>query len=295
MTSLLAHVRFHGRSHRGAMRAERKSAAAESVRRPLSNVSLAGDEARLCEAILARTGMTLRDLRHAPLARRMYAVLRALHVRDAEQAIARIETSPDAQRRALSALLIGHTLPFRDESVFSTLRRLVVPRLDARPRVWSLGCSRGLELLSVALLFEQRGLVPSTMRGSDLRAIDPARDVHLARDFTAGIPPELAELIPLATPDCIRRQVQTIDWRHENVLEAKFDAGWDLILCRNLTIYLEVETAARLWSRIAGALKPGGVLVVGKAERQLMSGLQRIEPCIYERPRHPAAGGSDGA
>lgn len=260
----------------------------------MSTVALAGDEARLCETILAHAGIAARDLRPAPLARRLHAVLRALRVRDAQQAIALVDTSPDAHRRALSTLLIGHTLPFRDESVFGSLRRFIVPRLDARPRVWSLGCSRGLEMLSVSLLLAERGLAPSAMRGSDLRAIDPLRDVHLARDFTAGIPPDMAELAARATPEWIRAQVQAIDWRRENVLDAAFEGTWDLILCRNLAIYLEAESAGRLWRRIAAALKPGGFLVVGKAERPIVAGLHRCGPCIYKRPRQAVTGGIHG-
>ena len=158
MTGLLDHVRFQGRSHRSALRMERKSVAAKSLAEPrrISTVELSGDEARLCQAILTPVELAPGDLRPAPLARRLHAVLRAIRVRDARQALTLVEHSAEAHCRALAALLIGHTLPFRDESVFESLRRFVVPRLDVRPRVWSLGCSRGLELLSVLMLLEER-------------------------------------------------------------------------------------------------------------------------------------------
>lgn len=258
-------------------------------------VELAPDDVRLCEAILARAGISLGDFRSAPLARRVQAVLRAIRACDARQALSLVEHSIDAHRRALSALLIGHTLPFRDESVFASLREFVIPRLDARPRVWSMGSSRGLELLSVVLLLEERAIPPGKLRASDLRALDPLHDHTLARDFAAGVPAEFAELAARATADWIRQQVQAIDWRQENVLSADCDGHWDLILCRNLAIYLEAESATRLWRRIAAALKPGGFLIVGKAERPVVAGLHRCGPCIYKRPRVPLAGGSNGA
>jgi chemotaxis methyl-accepting protein methylase len=202
-----------------------------------------------------------------------------------------VEHSADAHRRALSALLIGHTLPFRDESVFGSLREFVIPRLDPRPRVWSMGCSRGLELLSVALLLEERAIAPGKLRASDLRALDPLHDYALARDFAAGVPAEFAELAARAPADWIRQQVQAIDWRQENVLSTECDGHWDLILCRNLAIYLEAESATRLWRRVATALKPGGFLIVGKAERPVVAGLHRCGPCIYTLHRSPLAGG----
>jgi chemotaxis methyl-accepting protein methylase len=263
-----------------------------AIDRRKTPVTLGHDEARLCEAVLTRAGMGVSDLRSAPLARRIHAVLRTLRVRDPRQAVALVEQSAESHRRALAALLIGHTVAFRDESVFSSIRRFVIPRLAARPRVWSLGCSRGLELLSILLLLEERAIVPSAIRGSDLRPLDPGSDPTLARDLVRDAPSDFAELAARATPEWVRDRVQAIDWRRENVLVAEFDAGWDLILCRNLAIYLEPEAAASLWLRLASALKPGGFLIVGKAERPLVSGLHRCGPCIYQRPQR--AGGLHG-
>src|SRR5690606_18282179 len=119
--------------------------------------------------------------------------------------------------------------------------------------------------------------------------IDPLHDVTLARDFTSDVPHEFAELAARATPAWIRRQVESIDWRRENVLDAEPDGSWDLILCRNLAIYLEAESAAGLWQRVASALKPGGFLVVGQAERPMVASLHRCGPSIYKRLRAPRA------
>jgi SAM-dependent methyltransferase len=152
-----------------------------------------------------------------------------------------------------------------------------------------------LELLSVALLLEERAIRPSTLRGSDLRLIEPLADATLARDLTADVPAKFAELAARATPDWVRARVQAIDWRRENALEAEPEGTWDLILCRNLAIYLEAEAAARLWQRIGEALRPGGFLVVGKAERPIVAGLHRCGPCIYKRPRQLKARGPHDA
>jgi chemotaxis protein methyltransferase CheR len=42
---------------------------------------------------------------------------------------------------------------------------------------------------------------------------------------------------------------------------------WDLVLCRNVTIYLEPTASERLLRAIAGQLGPGAFVVSGKAER----------------------------
>jgi chemotaxis methyl-accepting protein methylase len=61
---------------------------------------------------------------------------------------------------------------------------------------------------------------------------------------------------------------------------------WDLILCRNLGMYLKADLAGQLWNRLARALRPGGWLVLGKAERPMgASILSAVSPCLYRRDR----------
>jgi chemotaxis methyl-accepting protein methylase len=71
-------------------------------------------------------------------------------------------------------------------------------------------------------------------------------------------------------------------WRVEDLCRAEPGGGWDMILCRNVTIYLEEAAAGALWHRLTGRLAPGGYLVTGKAERPPAGlPLRRLAPCIY--------------
>ncbi len=57
-----------------------------------------------------------------------------------------------------------------------------------------------------------------------------------------------------------------------------------MILCRNLLIYLQHDAAVELCRRLCHALKPGGFLVLGTAEKPAPElGLVRIASCIYRR------------
>jgi chemotaxis methyl-accepting protein methylase len=77
-----------------------------------------------------------------------------------------------------------------------------------------------------------------------------------------------------------------IQWRCGNVLGTPEPGNWDLILCRNLAIYMQASAASRLWVRLVQCLRPGGFLVVGKAERPPSGcGLKLLAPCIYRRER----------
>ena len=58
---------------------------------------------------------------------------------------------------------------------------------------------------------------------------------------------------------------------------------WDLVLCRNLVIYLHEPAGRTLLQDIASALAPGGFLVVGRAERPPdYRGLRAVGTCTYQ-------------
>ena len=62
--------------------------------------------------------------------------------------------------------------------------------------------------------------------------------------------------------------------------------NYDLILCRNMVMYMRAESAGRVWRLLEAALRPGGYLVLGKAERpQGTSMLTPVAPCVYRRER----------
>ena len=79
---------------------------------------------------------------------------------------------------------------------------------------------------------------------------------------------------------------QATRWQQSNDLAGPpvGQPSWDLILCRNVAIYLEPTAAARLWTVLVGSLRFGGILVVGKAERpQQQLALLRLAPCVFEK------------
>jgi chemotaxis protein methyltransferase CheR len=59
---------------------------------------------------------------------------------------------------------------------------------------------------------------------------------------------------------------------------------YDLILCRNTVIYFAEPVRDELHARLAGALRPGGCLVIGSTERvanPTSIGLKPVAPFVY--------------
>lgn len=231
--------------------------------------------------------------RTAPLQRRLPACLRALHVASPEAARKLIEQQPDLLPSALEACLIGVSEFFRDRAVFECLRGVALPQLlQSRRglRVLSAGCARGQELYSVAMLLDECGALDgSVLVGLDInpRAITAAKEGRFAASELGSIdaPLRAACWVPEGPQYRVAPRLRArMQWRVADLLTASGTGEWDLVLFRNVAIYLAPGDAVRLWEDLAAQLTPGGFLVSGKAERATAPGsLRRISHCIYRK------------
>jgi chemotaxis protein methyltransferase CheR len=228
------------------------------------------------------------------LRRRLPACLRTLRSSSEEAARVLLEKQPDLLPRVLSALLIGVSGFFRDESVFEQMRTAVLPELlNANPalRVYSAGCSKGQELYSAAIILDELGgLERSYLRGVDCRgdAIQEAQTGWFdAAELEHVNPARRSRYFSWIGRRALisERLRDQMDWRLADLTRPDPSELWDLVLFRNVSIYLETERGHRLWRKLADQLRPGGVLVTGKAERPPVElDLRRIGACIYRKP-----------
>jgi chemotaxis methyl-accepting protein methylase len=301
----LRHVRFAGRPAISAAPRPQPArppsppathAAARPSRRPGEFISW----------VFARAGLAAENYRGEPLGRRLSSCLRALHADTEARARQVLEERPDLLPAAISALLIGVTDFFRDAPTFEALGSDVLPKMGAlgRPlRVWSAGCSNGAELYSMAILLAKAGLLEvsgkkSFLLGSDCRqdAMEHAQaGLYNAHDLRKVEPSDRRRYFG-QVGDCwrpvkpLRRRIQ---WKVANLCGHIEEGPWDIILWRNMAIYLQAEAAASLWRCLAAELAPQGVLVAGKAERPPTEmALVSVGKYIY-RPR-PVTGREGG-
>ncbi len=186
---------------------------------------------------------------------------------------------------AVDALTTNETYFFRERSQLLALVEEIIPerRLWREERglgpvpIWSAGCSSGEEPYSVVMLALEAGLVP----GRDFRvyASDISRRVlHKAR---RGLyrPGSLRDTGPglreryFTEKDGLQRLSDEVkrhvSFTHLNLLEGSRSAllgRMDVILCRNVIIYFELETRRRVIRTFHARLEPGGYLLLGHSE-----------------------------
>jgi chemotaxis protein methyltransferase CheR len=176
---------------------------------------------------------------------------------------------------ALRARLRGRianslTAPFRDREQFELIERELLPPLLARGdglRLWSAGCSDGSELFSLATLLAGAGALGSSyLLGSDILPENVAR----ARAATRHQAPAVA---------------RRLRWERRELSGDGPPGGlWDVVLCRNVAIYLRADARERVYRTLASALAPAGALMLGRSEQLATPqsyGLREIAPHVY--------------
>ena len=247
----------------------------------------------LASAVLGHAGLDPSAYRPAPLARRVSACVRELRADSQDAACRRLAAAPALAGKALSTLLIGVSEFFRDPGVFDLLSQVAVPTVRAGrrpPRILSVGSSNGAELYSAAMLLAGADV----LTGARLVGIDCRADAVAAARLGWYDEPALAGIDSAAraryftetaggwqVAGALRRRTR---WVQADATRRVPAGPWDVILCRNLAIYLTPAASEALFTRLAAALVPGGHLVVGKAERPPAGlGLTLVGRCVYER------------
>ena len=177
---------------------------------------------------------------------------------------------------------------FRDGKPFEHLRALI-PRLHAarppgqRLRIWSAACSTGQEAYSIAILLAEMAAADPGLRtrpveilGTDITAavLERARaGVFTQFEVQRGLP--IRTLMQRFTQEAGRWRIRpeiAAPCRFErfNLLDDLRPLGrFDVIFCRNVLIYFDVPTMARVLNAIAGMLAPDCVLYLGASETAL--------------------------
>ena len=179
-------------------------------------------------------------------------------------------------------LLINVTTFFRDAETFEELRQKALAPLarakqtDEPMRVWVAGCASGEEAYTLAMLLIEE--VSAVRKNCPVQIFATDIDEDALEFARKGIYPE--SIANDVGPDRLTRffirkkqgyQVneqlrKSVVYAAQNLITDPPFSKMDLISCRNLLIYLDSNTQAKLIPLFNFALNPGGYLFLGKSE-----------------------------
>jgi two-component system CheB/CheR fusion protein len=256
---------------------------------PITERDAAADEQHLLDILhqlRAGTGHDFKHYKRATVLRRIERRMQVTAQSDLGRYYDYLQSHPEETKALLGDMLIGVTNFFRDGDAFEALERSVVPKLiqslqDTVPhreevRVWSAGCSTGEEAYSLAILMtEHMARERSTARLQVFATDIDERAIAFGRN---GVYPEaILTDVPTARLRLnftnenhqyrIRKDLREkiLFAQHSLLLDPPF-SQIDLIVCRNLLIYLDREVQREIVQMFHFALRPGGYLFLGNSE-----------------------------
>jgi len=250
------------------------------------SVQISDSSSRILAGLLeARTGQQLTMNRRWRIETALSALLRERGIATLDELITILVMGrePGLSQQVVEALLNNETYFFRDRTPFDTLARHAIPELakmrdkSRRIRIWSAGCSTGQEVYSIAMLFAEE---PEKWHGWTIDILGSDVSTACIDRARGGVYSQFEVQRGLGINQMIRWFEETGDgWRAieplrkpvrfqvHNLLEpAPHPGGFDVVLCRNVLLYLNPEKKALAFERLAGSMAEDGWLMLGAGE-----------------------------
>ncbi len=229
----------------------------------------------------ARTGQQLASYRSWRLDTALKPLLRERGLETLDQLVLQLLNGQDrtVADRIVDALVNCETSFYRDQPVFEMLVEAIALHEEKgrRVRIWSAGCATGQEPLSMAMHYaerqaEHRIAIPEIV-ATDVSdsALGRARSGRYTQfEIQRGLPiRRMMRWFDGEGGDWVAKPELTrlIQFRRMNLVTDRPPPGkFDVVLCRNVLIYLSAPTKLAVFAMLAEALAPGGTLVLGAGE-----------------------------
>lgn len=191
--------------------------------------------------------------------------------------------SPQLRQAVVDAMTTNESFFFRDTTPFTAFEQTILPALSkarrstGRIRIWCAAASTGQEPYSLAMILNQKKHLWAGLQveivATDLstHALERARQGRYTQfEVQRGLPVQLLvayfrqEGSSWIVSDEIKRMVR---FSQQNLLEPLAALGtMDVVFCRNVLIYFDVATKAKVLGAVRSIMRPDGYLVLGAAE-----------------------------
>ena len=238
--------------------------------------------AQVFALVKEHSGVDFADYKQTTIGRRIHRRVMLAGLGNVGEYLKTLEGDTREIDRLYHDLLIGVTSFFRDRDAFERLEIDIIPSLLDRlephqeVRVWSVGTATGEEAYSIAIILHEC----LSRRGEERAVRVFATDVHrgslgvgsrgvYTQDQLTHVTPQRLERYFVPTDDAYQVSPQlrnsVVFVQHNMVRDAPF-TRIDLVLCRNVLIYLEPSAQKRALSFFHFALKSDAVLCLGSSE-----------------------------
>ena len=261
---------------------------------------------KIREIVTAHSGIVLSDAKQDMVYSRLVRRLRKNDMESFDQYCELLEDSEHEEfTHFINAITTNLTSFFRENHHFEFLAQTALPallqknRLTKRIRIWSAGCSTGMEPYSIAMVVKE--VVPENM-GWDVKILATDLDTNVLDTAAQGIydgdritgisEPRFDRWVRMGQGENsekakVSKQLKSlISFKQLNLLHPfPFSGPIDLIFCRNVVIYFDKETQRLLFEKFANIHADDGFLFIGHSETlyNVTERYKLLKNTVYEK------------
>lgn len=261
---------------------------------------------KIRQIIMAHSGIVLNEAKRDMVYSRLVRRLRKTGCASFDAYCALLDDpSHEEFTHFINALTTNLTSFFRENHHFELLASKVLPdvmqwhQTDRRIRIWSAGCSTGMETYSIAIVVKE--VVPQNSGWDvkilatdlDTNVLETARQGIYDIDKITGVSPQRYQTWFLegsgkhqGKAKVSRKLRDLVTFRPLNLLQPfPFKGPMDIIFCRNVVIYFDKDTQRQLFAKFAKIQNKNGYLFIGHSETlyNVTDQYQLIGQTLYQR------------
>ena len=236
---------------------------------------------KLLEYVEDELGFATSHYNDSYLDRRVSSRMRRTGIETHEAYLERLRRDPEERAALLDSMSINVTEFFRNPDVWSGIRAVLrsLASRQSTVSVWSAACADGREPYSLSMLVEDDPLIDEsavTIHATDISdgALETARRGVYEASRTIDLAEQLSFLddydryVERANGTFrVREPVKSrVTFERHDLINDPPKTGFDLVVCRNLFIYIDTDYKRPILETIANSLASDGYLVIGKAE-----------------------------
>lgn len=236
------------------------------------------DFALFKELILNKSGLHFDESKRDSLRISLLARTTALGLGGFREYYEYLLTRDQEFKELLNLITVNETYFFRDKNQFQALQQKILPELlgkKNRIKIWSAGCSTGEEPYSIAMVLHEFKKGGAYILATDVsqQALDKARDAAYGERSLREVGDHYKNKYfqrvgrKYKLSEEIRKMVE---FRYFNLISDRYppfgQTDWDIIFCRNVTIYFKLESTKRVVEKFYNLLVNGGYLFLGYSE-----------------------------
>lgn len=227
-------------------------------------------------------GLDFSEYSEASVRRRLTKILNEHNIGSIDGFIEYLKNLPEGRDYFLQKFTVNVTEMFRDPAFYNTLIEKVFVEWQKKEhvRIWSAGCSSGEEVLSLAILLEEHGLLEKThIIGTDLnkKVLKDAKNSSYSMRHvkTYSRPYEQAggnsklELYYTTTGDQVKFNpslYESLQFEQMDLMSESPKGEFDMVICRNVLIYFMASLQNKVIQRLYEKVIPRGILALGSKE-----------------------------